>query len=207
MTRLEQVQGIWTVMASTMGNKTERTRTELAVTEARYNTGLGERDFSRASWRTVPGANVEPGARPLPLPLPASPLTFLIVAGALLLAPRAQITRIDNDISAWFSKDDPVLRDYDRLRQEFTGSRTLSSPSPASVAAAAGLDVLRRITSDIEHVPLRRAGLQPGQRQLDPADRRRRRRHRGAAADPARQHHRRSDRGDPALADPSCAAT
>ena len=51
-------------------------------------------------------------------------ITVLIVAGALALAPRAQITRIDNDISAWFSKDDPVLRDYDRLRQEFTGSRT-----------------------------------------------------------------------------------
>ena len=68
-------------------------------------------------------------------------------------APRAQITRIDNDISAWFSKDDPVLRDYDRLRQEFTGSRTLIvALAGPGVTSAAGLDVLRRITAD-ERVP------------------------------------------------------
>jgi hypothetical protein len=47
VTRLEQVQGIWTVTGSTMSNEIDRTRTELAVTEARYNTGLAERDFSR----------------------------------------------------------------------------------------------------------------------------------------------------------------
>jgi predicted RND superfamily exporter protein len=81
-------------------------------------------------------------------------LSFLIVAGALALAPRAQITRIDNDISAWFSKDDPVLRDYDRLRQEFTGSRTLIvALEGPGVTSAAGLDVLRRITADVERVP------------------------------------------------------
>ena len=81
-------------------------------------------------------------------------LTVLIVAGALALAPRAQITRIDNDISAWFSKDDPVLRDYDRLRQEFTGSRTLIvALEGPGVTSAAGLDVLRRITADVERVP------------------------------------------------------
>lgn len=45
--KLSQVQGIWTVMASTMANEIDRTRTELAVTEARYDTGLAERDFSR----------------------------------------------------------------------------------------------------------------------------------------------------------------
>jgi hypothetical protein len=47
VTKLSQVQGIWTVMASTMANEIDRTRTELAVTQARYNTGLAERDFSR----------------------------------------------------------------------------------------------------------------------------------------------------------------
>ena len=47
VTRLEQVQGIWTVMASTMANEIDRTRTELTVSDARYNTGLAERDFSR----------------------------------------------------------------------------------------------------------------------------------------------------------------
>jgi hypothetical protein len=47
VTKLAQVQGIWTVMASTMANEIDRTRTELTVTEARYDTGLTERDFSR----------------------------------------------------------------------------------------------------------------------------------------------------------------
>jgi hypothetical protein len=47
VTKLASVQGIWTVMASTMANEVGRTRTELVVTEARYNTGLAERDFSR----------------------------------------------------------------------------------------------------------------------------------------------------------------
>ena len=39
-------------------------------------------------------------------------LSGLIVLTALAFAPRANITHIDNDISAWFSKDDPVYRDY-----------------------------------------------------------------------------------------------
>jgi hypothetical protein len=47
VTALSQVQGIWTVMASTMSSAIDRTRTELAVREARYNTGLAEKDFSR----------------------------------------------------------------------------------------------------------------------------------------------------------------
>jgi len=47
VTKLALVQGIWTVMASTMANEIDRTRTELAVTEVRYDTGLAERDFSR----------------------------------------------------------------------------------------------------------------------------------------------------------------
>src|SRR5262245_64440272 len=82
------------------------------------------------------------------------PLTVLIVAGALALAPRAQITHIDNDISAWFSQDDPVLRDYDRLRAEFTGSRTLIvALEGPTVLTEPGLDALRRITGDIERIP------------------------------------------------------
>jgi hypothetical protein len=56
VTKLAQVQGIWTVMASTMANEIDRTRTELAVTEARYNTGLAERDFSRRELENGAGA-------------------------------------------------------------------------------------------------------------------------------------------------------
>jgi predicted RND superfamily exporter protein len=81
-------------------------------------------------------------------------LVCLIVGGALALAPRAQITHIDNDISAWFAKGDPVLRDYERLRREFTGSRTLIVALAGPEATSArGLDALRAMTSDIERIP------------------------------------------------------
>ena len=56
VTKLAQIQGIWTVMASTMANEIDRTRTELEVTEARYDTGLAERDFSRRELESVAGS-------------------------------------------------------------------------------------------------------------------------------------------------------
>jgi hypothetical protein len=52
-------------------------------------------------------------------------LTGLIVLGALVLAPRAHIQTIDNDLSAWFSADDPIFKDYVRFRDEFGGTRTV----------------------------------------------------------------------------------
>jgi hypothetical protein len=45
--RLEQIEGIWTVMDSAMSDALERTRTELVVEGADYNVGLAEADFSR----------------------------------------------------------------------------------------------------------------------------------------------------------------
>jgi Outer membrane lipoprotein-sorting protein len=45
--RLEQIGGIWTAMDVVMSNDLQKTRTELAVTSAKYNVGLSEADFSR----------------------------------------------------------------------------------------------------------------------------------------------------------------
>jgi Outer membrane lipoprotein-sorting protein len=45
--RLEQIEGIWSVMDSEMTNALEKTRTELAVETIKYNVGLKEADFSR----------------------------------------------------------------------------------------------------------------------------------------------------------------
>jgi hypothetical protein len=45
--RLQQIQGIWTVLASVMTNDLDRTRTELAVDKVAYNTGLTDDAFSR----------------------------------------------------------------------------------------------------------------------------------------------------------------
>jgi hypothetical protein len=45
--KLEQVDGIWTVLDLAMANERDRTRTELTTTAIRYNVGLKEDDFSR----------------------------------------------------------------------------------------------------------------------------------------------------------------
>jgi hypothetical protein len=45
--RLEQIEGIWTVMDSEMANASEKTRTGLVVERADYNVGLKDADFSR----------------------------------------------------------------------------------------------------------------------------------------------------------------
>jgi len=83
-------------------------------------------------------------------------LTGIIILGALAFAPRADITRIDNDISAWFGKDDPVYRDYERFRDEFGGSRTLivalKADSADRLFSAPTLDFIRQASGDIERI-------------------------------------------------------
>ena len=84
------------------------------------------------------------------------PLSIVIVLGALALSPRANVTRIDNDITAWFSKDDPVYRDYERFRQEFGGTRTLiialQAETPERLFARDTLQFIQQLTGDIERV-------------------------------------------------------
>ena len=84
------------------------------------------------------------------------PLSAAIVVAAIAFIPRANITKIDNDISAWFGKDDPVYRDYERFRDEFGGSRTLivalQADSASRLFSAPTLDFIRQVTGDIERV-------------------------------------------------------
>jgi predicted RND superfamily exporter protein len=83
-------------------------------------------------------------------------LTSLIVLGAILLAPRANITRIDNDLTAWFSVEDPIYKDYERFRDEFGGTRTLivavEAPSKAALLSRDGLQLIDDLTAAIEKV-------------------------------------------------------
>jgi predicted RND superfamily exporter protein len=83
-------------------------------------------------------------------------LTFLIVAGALALAPRANITKIDNDLTSWFSPDDPVYRQYERFRDEFGGTRTLivavKAPSKDQLLGAASFAFIDKVSGDIERI-------------------------------------------------------
>jgi predicted RND superfamily exporter protein len=84
------------------------------------------------------------------------PLSAFIVVCAIAFAPRADITSIDNDISAWFGASDPVYRDYERFRDEFGGSRTLivalKAESAERLFSRATLDFISQVTGDIERV-------------------------------------------------------
>ena len=84
------------------------------------------------------------------------PLSAAILLGAILFVPRANISKIDNDITAWFSRDDPVYQDYERFRQEFGGTRSLIVALKADSADALfSRDTLRfieAVTGDIERV-------------------------------------------------------
>ena len=83
-------------------------------------------------------------------------LTGVSILGAILFAPRANITNIDNDITAWFSRDDPVYRDYERFREEFAGTRTLivalRADSAERLFSRESLAYVERVTGDIQRV-------------------------------------------------------
>ena len=84
------------------------------------------------------------------------PLSAIILLGAALFAPRADITRIDNDITAWFSTADPVYKDYERFRREFGGTRSLiialQADSADRLFSRETLQFIERTTGDIERI-------------------------------------------------------
>jgi uncharacterized protein len=84
------------------------------------------------------------------------PLSVVIVLGALVQAPLADITNIDNDITAWFSKDDPVYKDYERYRTEFGGTRALivalKADSADRLFSRSTLETIAAMSGDIERV-------------------------------------------------------
>ncbi|MBA3295704.1 MAG: RND family transporter, partial [Acidobacteria bacterium] len=84
------------------------------------------------------------------------PMTAAIILGALFCAPRANITKIDNDITAWFAKDDPVYRDYERFREEFGGTRSLivalTADSSDRLFSRDTLQFIEQVSGDIERV-------------------------------------------------------
>jgi uncharacterized protein len=83
-------------------------------------------------------------------------MSAAILVGAVAFSPSANITRIDNDITAWFSRDDPVYQDYERFRAEFGGTRTLiialKADSAERLFSPATLEFIERVTGDIERV-------------------------------------------------------
>ncbi len=81
------------------------------------------------------------------------PLCAVILAGFLVLLPKTNFTTIDNDISMWISKDDPVFQTYEHFRKEFGGQRTLMIALKSEhLFTPEGLEFIRRVTGDINRV-------------------------------------------------------
>lgn len=86
-----------------------------------------------------------------------NPLTGLILLGALAFLPTASVvTKIDNDITAWFSQRDPVYQQYERFRDEFGGTRSLivalKTRAEDSIFTDATFRFLEDVTADIERI-------------------------------------------------------
>ncbi len=83
-------------------------------------------------------------------------LTGLIILGAVALLPRTNITNIDNDLTAWFSREDPVYREYERFRDEFGGTRTLiialEAPHRDRLLSQDAFEFIDRASAEIERV-------------------------------------------------------
>ena len=80
-------------------------------------------------------------------------LSAAIVAGFFALLPLVNLTEIDNDISMWISKDDPIHQTYERFRAEFGGQRTLLVALESDrLFTPEGLEFIRLLTGDIARV-------------------------------------------------------
>lgn len=82
------------------------------------------------------------------------PLSLFAIFGAVALVPLANITQIDNDLTAWFSKQDPIFQTYERFRQEFGGTRTvIVAVRGDRLFSPEGLSFLEEVTFELERVP------------------------------------------------------
>lgn len=82
------------------------------------------------------------------------PLSALIGLVALYFAPRANFVDINNDLSAWVSKDTDEYRTYERFIDEFGGTRNLIVAVRGDVFTTAGLSFIDDATRAIERIPL-----------------------------------------------------
>jgi predicted RND superfamily exporter protein len=81
------------------------------------------------------------------------PACAVIVVGFVALAPLTNFTDLDNDISAWISKDDPVYQTYERFRHEFGGGRTLIVALRSDrLFTTESLEFVRAVSSDIRRI-------------------------------------------------------
>jgi uncharacterized protein len=81
------------------------------------------------------------------------PACAAILVGFVALLPNTNFTDLDNDISAWISKDNPVYQTYERFRREFGGGRSLIIALKSDhLFTPASLEFIRSVTRDIERI-------------------------------------------------------
>lgn len=81
------------------------------------------------------------------------PASALVILGVLVFAPQADLTRIDNDLSAWISRDDAAYQEYERFREEFGGTRALIVALESDrLFTPDGLAYLDRVSRDIARI-------------------------------------------------------
>ena len=81
------------------------------------------------------------------------PACAAIVVGFLVFAPSTNFSELDNDISAWISKDDPVYQTYERFRKEFGGGRTLIIALRGDdLFTRPTLELIESLTSDLRRI-------------------------------------------------------
>ncbi|HUF47000.1 MAG TPA: MMPL family transporter [Vicinamibacterales bacterium] len=85
-------------------------------------------------------------------------LSVGLVIGAVALVPRINVTAIDSEFTAWFGADDPAFQQYERLRDEFGGTRTLiiaiEAPARDRLLSDEGFAYLDRVTDAIDRLPV-----------------------------------------------------
>ena len=82
-------------------------------------------------------------------------LSAIVVVGMVAMAPLVNFTSLDNDISAWISKSDPVYQTYERFRKEFGGGRVLLVALKSDrLFTRESLDAIRDMSDEIRRVQL-----------------------------------------------------
>ncbi|MGE0445774.1 MAG: RND family transporter, partial [Vicinamibacterales bacterium] len=83
------------------------------------------------------------------------PFAALIFLGFLYFLPSFDFTNVDNELSMWISREDPIYQQYERFRQEFGGQRTLLVALESDrLFSPESLGFIREVTGDIERADL-----------------------------------------------------
>jgi uncharacterized protein len=83
------------------------------------------------------------------------PVCAFIMVGFFYFLPSTNFTTLDNDLSAWISKSDPVYKTYERFRDEFGGGRTLIIALKSDhLFTRESLEFIRTVSDEITRIDM-----------------------------------------------------